>query len=257
MDAPEFRRQIGRGWNLFSVELRLGRTFICGVSLPIDEEFRRVALAPESSYAEIYRTGLSRSAYNFLIDDYSYFQFSWDNERAWRMAYYPNPWITGVADAQEILAGWEALETTGELTHEEASDLIDELPYRGAVPPIRFEYSYSQYREIAHPAAHLHMGRNSDNRWPCALLLGPAAFCMMIARLYYPDQWRPRSSFEDPHAANCLDLQFADVVQASQAVGQFTDRERRMLHLGRNLVPIRQPRDHETARRRSRQKQHR
>ncbi len=53
------------------------------------------------------------------------------------MAYLPNPWITGVAEAARVVANWEALVEIGELTHEEASDLFDELPYRGAVPPIR------------------------------------------------------------------------------------------------------------------------
>jgi len=72
-----------------------------------------------------------------LLWDYSFFQFSWESGQAWRMAYLPNPWITGVAEAARVVANWEALVEIGELTHEEASDLFDELPYRGAVPPIR------------------------------------------------------------------------------------------------------------------------
>lgn len=195
MDGPEFIRQIGRSWEFFK-QLTLDRTLIWKASLPVDEDFRRVALAPESFYAEIYRVGLSRSSYNFLLSDYSYFQFSWDSDAAWRLAYFPNPWIAGVPDAQDILDQWEALEEMGGLSHEDASDLIEELPYKGAIPAIRFEYSRQQYREIVHPAAHFHIGRNADNRWPCAVLLGPHAFSMLVARLYYADQWRTRSSFE-------------------------------------------------------------
>jgi len=246
MDAPEFIRQIGHAWNLFDVDLNLGRAMICPVLLLADDEVRRVAMEPESSYAEIYRVGLSRSAYNFILQDYSYFQFSWESEHAWRMAYFPNPWITGVADAQEAVEHWEAMEAVGYLTHEEASDLIGELPYMASVPPIRFEYSRSQYREISHPAAHFHIGRDVDNRWPCAVLLGPLAFSMMIARLYYPEHWRPRSSFEGASAADCLDLRFAEVIQGSQVVHDFTRVERRTLHLGRNMVPVEQAPEHET-----------
>jgi hypothetical protein len=246
MDAPEFIGLIRHAWTLFNADLNLGRAMICPVSLLVDDEFRRVALRPESSYGEIYRSGLSRSAYNFILQDYAYFQFGWEGEHAWRMAYFPNPWITGVADAQQALKHWEAMEEIGQLSHEEASDLIGELPYMGSVPSIRFEYSRSQYREIAHPAAHFHIGRNTDNRWPCAVLLGPLAFCMMIARLYYADHWRPRSSFEDAHAGDCLDLRFSEVIERSQVVHEFTSAERLTLHLGRNMVAIEQSPRRET-----------
>ncbi len=254
MEDAEFVRQIPIVWKLLNADLKLGRALICNVSLDVDEEFRKVALAPESSYADIYKAGLKRSAYNLLLWDYSFFQFSWESDQAWRMAYLPNPWIAGVADASRIVAEWEALEEMGELTHEDTSDLIDELPYRGAVPPIRFEYSRLAYREIGHPAAHFHVGRNSDNRWPCALLLGPVAFSMMIARLYYPEKWRTLSSFESAGVADCLDLQFGRIIQESSFVQEFTDTERRMLHLGRNMVPIERPLDHEPPHRRRRRR---
>jgi len=250
MDDAEFTRQIRSAWTLLNADLKLGRAIICNVSLDVDTEFRKVALAPESSYAQIYKVGLTRSAYNILLRDYSFFQFSWESDHSWRMAYLPNPWITGVADASRIVTQWEALEEMGELTHEEASDLIDELPYRGAVPPIRFDYSRSGYREIGHPAAHFHVGRDTDNRWPCALLLGPTAFAMMIARLYYSDQWRPLSSFETAGVVDCFDIRFAQVIQASGSVPEFTDTEQRMLHLGRNMVPIERVVDHEPQHRR-------
>jgi hypothetical protein len=72
--------------------------------------------------------------------------------------------------------------------------------------------------EIAHPAAHFHIGRNADNRWPCALLLGPLAFSMLIARLYYPDQRRSRSSFEGAPVGGCLGLRFAEAIRECQVV---------------------------------------
>src|SRR6476620_5744100 len=90
MDGPEFIRQIGRSWEFFK-QLTLDRTLIWKASLPVDEDFRRVALAPESFYAEIYRVGLSRSSYSFLLSDYSYFQFSWDSERRLEAGLFSKP----------------------------------------------------------------------------------------------------------------------------------------------------------------------
>lgn len=211
---------------------------VCAASLPVDLPFRKVALETESSYAEIYKIGLSRSAYNFVLTDYSYFQFSWDSLDSWRLAYFPNPWITGSPGAQEMVGRWEALEEVGGISFEEATSLIDELPYKGAVPPIRFEYARTAYREIAHPAAHFHMGRNEDNRWPCAVLLGPVAFSMLIARLYYPVQWRLRSSYHGAPTEDCLERRFGTEVGASAPVSDFSSAERLALHFGRNMLAV-------------------
>ena len=98
-------------------------------------------------------------------------------------AIFPNPWLSGVAAAEERLRHWETLEEIGALTHEDAANLIAEIPYVGAVPPIRFEFSDGQYKEIAHPAAHFHIGRHNQNRWPSSLCIGPKAFVLIIAKL--------------------------------------------------------------------------
>ncbi len=42
----------------------------------------------------------------------------------------------------------------------------------GTLAVRKYDYSRVAYREIGHPAAHFHVGRNNDNRWPCAILLG-------------------------------------------------------------------------------------
>jgi hypothetical protein len=254
MDESEFVSQIRLSWEFFKSNMSLGRAFITPRSLPYDEEFVRVALAPESSYSAIYIMGLNRSVYNFILQDYSYFQFQRDDDDAWRLAYFPNPWITGIIQAQEIVDRWERREQTGGLTHEETSDLIADLPYRAAVPPIRFEYARSQYREIAHPAAHFHVGQDPDNRWPCSLRLGPLAFTMMVGRLYYRDSWAVNSSFfsggEDK--GNCLDRRFMDIVQQVQVVHDFSPTEMRSLHIGRNMTAIARSADHEESHRRQR-----
>lgn len=52
-----------------------------------------------------------------------------------------------------------------------------------------------------------------------------------------------RGSFEGAPKATCLDLKFAEVIQASQTVHAFTAAERRALHLGRNMQSIEKPPD--------------
>jgi hypothetical protein len=236
MGGPEFAAEIRKAWRVFESDLKIGRMFTCATSLPIDNAFRDIVHTPDSLYRDIYRVGLSRSAYNFLLEDYSYFQFSWENEAAWRLAYYPNPWIAGVPGALALLKELEELEQSETLGSEDLDLLLDEFDYHSAVPPVRFEYSSQQYREIVHPAAHFHVGRNGDNRWPCALRLGPQAFSMMIARLYYSDRWNAKSNFAGQNVNPCIDATFLEVIQMCQVVYQFSEVERRGLHLGKNLI---------------------
>lgn len=236
MDEREFLSEIRRAWSFFR-ELELARAFSCAVSLPLDNEFKRASLDPDSTYERIFRTGLSRSAYNFLLNDYAYFQFSRSGGSSWRLAYYPNPWLSGIASAEFKLREWEALEERGRLDFEEVSELLAEIPYMNAIPLIRFEICPDSYQELAHPTAHFHIGLYNQNRWASALAIGPLCFSMLIAKMYYFDAWSARSKYCGATIGDCIEKRFLDVVAATTAVTPFSEQERRSLHLGKNLIP--------------------
>lgn len=231
MNADDFRRRIAQAWSLIENELEAGRTVSSLRSLPVSRDFNEVALKASSTYGDIYISAMSLSHYNFMMEDYAVFQFSWISESSWRLAYLPNPWISGVEDAARSLADWEALESMGGLDQEEMASLIDELPYQAAIPTIRFEYAVDQYREIAHPAAHLHIGRHTENRWALARPLDPLTFTMKILRLYYPNLWNSGSSFHGARPDSCLDRRFIAELSKIRVVHQFTELEQCSLHL--------------------------
>jgi len=182
---------------------------------------------------------LSLSHYNILLKDYSYFQFTWDGKSSWRLAYFPNPWIAGISAAAAQLDSWENQEELGTLSHEEVSMLMDELEYHGSIPPIRFEYSTAQYKEIAHPAAHFHIGRDSTNRWPVAIAIGPSLFTMIIAKFYYANSWARQSRFHGAVATEgCVDDLLIETAASARFVHDFSDTERRSPHFGRNLNAV-------------------
>ncbi len=230
MDADDFRRRISQAWTFLNDELGIIRTVSSLHSLPTNKDFNEVALSGSSTYAQIYRSAVSFSQYNFMLNDYAVFQYSWESADSWRLAYLPNPWVSGVEDAQRTLAEWEILEAFGGLNQEEVTSLIDELPYHGAIPPIRFEYAVGQYREIAHPVAHLHVGRHADNRWALARPLDPLTFTMTVIRLYYPAAWNPISSFHGGRVESCVDRRYMDELNRMRLAHQFTEEERRSLH---------------------------
>lgn len=236
MDEREFIQQIGLAWSAIKDRLKIDRTLVRKASLRVDAEFNAVALNPNSSYDDIYRTGLSRSHYNILLKDYSYFQFSYESQQSWRLAYYPNPRITGVPEAQEMQAELERQEREGLMTFEEVSELLYEMPSVVAVPAIRYEYSKGQYKELAHPAAHFHVGRDTQNRWPCAILLGPLAFILFVSKMYYPNAWEICSTYYGTEIEDCLDREFITIIANCSSVQDFSDHERRSFHLGKNMA---------------------
>ena len=230
MERNDFSRKIRAAWSFFKDRMQLVRVVSSLVPLARDEAFRRLVLEPEASYRAIYLLGLSRAHYNLLLSDYAYLQFSWASPGAWRLAYYPNPWISGVPSAEEALGEWEELEKNGLLANEDVDQLITDLPYLASVPPIRFEYAVDQYREIDHPAAHMHMGQHGENRWPFARLLDPLTFSMVITKLYYPALWNPQSRFVDATVQNCLEAALVEALRTPGRVHQFSEAERCTIH---------------------------
>lgn len=231
MQGADFRRRIIQAGSFLSDELDLVRTVSSLVSLAPNTNFNSVALDKSSTYSDIYRAAISLSYYNVMLSDFSIFQYSFSSSGSWRLAYFPNPWISGVEGAERLISEWEALESLGHFGEEEVANLIAELPYHSAVPAIRFEYAVDQYREMAHPAAHIHIGRHSENRWALIRPLDPLTFTMMVVRLYYPLFWNCRSSFHGFDVQNCVDLRFIAELKKMPLAHNFTDTERRSFHL--------------------------
>src|ERR1700712_5463842 len=128
MHAAEFRSRLRAAWAFLYDEIGIARSVSSLVSLNVDDEFNAVALNPNSSYQEIYISAVSRSHYNFILNDYSIYQFSWSNSSSWRLAFLPNPWIAGVEGAEDLVQDWENLESLGAYDQEEVAALISELP---------------------------------------------------------------------------------------------------------------------------------
>lgn len=196
-------------------------------SLSVNAEFNEIALDSDSMYKEIYLRALSLSYYNFLLEDYSVFQFSMKSEDEWRLAYLPNPWVTGVSTALSSISEWEALEEIGLYDQEDVAMLLGELPYHSSVPAIRFEYSAEQYAEFTHPGGHFHIGRDTDNRWATSRKFSPLLFVMMITKLYYRDKWlKNYKNLED----DCFEQKMILEIQGCGVSHHFSERERRTLH---------------------------
>lgn len=179
---------IARAWK-FAEALKLGEAFSNPAPMRPDEEFRSVALDPERHYEELYLCGLRRGQYNFILNDYSYFQFGIEQDDHVRFAYYPNPFYGATPTAVSELVELRQYVTEGVLEYEEYLHKMSELRQGQHPPLIRYENAPNQYLELRHPCSHLHLGHHSDNRWPVQRLLTPVAFALLIFKGFYPRAW--------------------------------------------------------------------
>lgn len=189
-------------------------------------EFKKVAYASNASYEDTYKAGLRFRAYNFLLTDYSFFQFWHDSEsqaKRLRYAYYPNPF------AFPIRSHWAE---TDLFDSELLEQVLDEAPLTYNRPPIRYDLAKEDYIETAHPCSHLTIGAHLSNRWPVARILTPRLFVLFIARHYYPEFWKGYE--EDRLTAdgfkNRLDQALADEKRTSELLSFSFCSQREKLH---------------------------
>jgi len=148
-------------------------------------EFRKCALSRRSTYTELYRLGLWKRHYNFLLHDYSYLQFAHypkpEQEMSLRYAFYVNPFDRSISKGLHDIIDEFDYETYFQLLEEQAED-----PHASV---IRYDVSMGGYIELKHPAAHFHVGLHQDSRWPVDKILSPLAFALLCLKLFYSDNW--------------------------------------------------------------------
>ncbi len=189
MKDPQFRRSIVTA---FSRLEELGITdwskFPNQRNLGTNTEFRSIALRGDSRYEEIYKCGLRLSHYNFMLEDYSFFQFSKDNNTPqYRYSFYANPYeipSTVLEFSAQAQLEEEELETS-EIYMQE----LDEALVTNITPPIRYDYDLNSYFPLRHPAGHLHIGIFQGSRLPVRRLLTPECFALFVVKHFYASEW--------------------------------------------------------------------
>ncbi len=175
MERHDVQNGIIRAWRTIEA-LELGETISTPVPLQVNEEFRNIVLDGSRGYLEIFMAGLKLSHYNFLLVDYSFFQFSWSSPNHVRYAYYPNPFASSDVDnGAAQIKRWQELVSAGLITHEEYLSILRDAKADFRIPLFRYENAPDQHRGLMHPCSHFHIGLHSENRWPLNRVLTPPA----------------------------------------------------------------------------------
>lgn len=186
MNERDFQRSISRAYSVAD-ELKISQSFSVPCSLGVNEEFRDTILDSKSTYLDVYYKAIQLGHYNFILQDFSFFQFSRNSDKDFRYAYYPNPHVDSDFSKIRELYDWVKEEV---LDEEEFMAILDSAKLKFSIPPIRYEYAEDQYKELKHPCSHFHIGFHSENRWPLSKLLTPYAFTLLILNQYYSEHWK-------------------------------------------------------------------
>ncbi len=218
MRRSDFDRSVRQG---FHVLLDLGITSwdrqVSLRSMDPTEDYRRIAFSPDVEYEDIFRAGLRYRAYNFLLEDYSYFQFWCESgrlARRLRYAYCPNPFEWN--DLEDELARITELFTDMNV-YETLHQLLQEAPLKIGRPPIRYDLAMDERHQLKHPAAHLTVGGHRENRWPVCRVLTPKLFVLFVSKHYYGEQWSAQETGQNStdRFINPYDQALADEKRAS------------------------------------------
>lgn len=189
MNEGDLARSLKRAWQ-FVKAVGVDELFTDPSAITVSDSFKKVALDPTSTYEALYLEGLSGGQYNILLADYSFFQFGGTSDETLRYAYYPNPFLGASRQAISELAELRTYVDEGVLDMDEFLHRVSELRFTQHPPLVRYENAPSQYVELVHPCSHLHIGHHSGNRWPVRRVLTPAAFTLLLLKLFYADFWQ-------------------------------------------------------------------
>lgn len=232
MRRTDVESGIYSSWAFLS-KIGLALSFSNPATLPVDREFRDLALNPDTAYKDLYMNGLQNSHYNILLIDHSYLQFGWTSDDDIRFAFYANPFVLngkGLDNFKKIKDLFEA----DMLDFEQYSTLLNDAKPESRIPLIRYENSPAQHRGLQHPCSHFHIGHHSENRWAVKRILTPCAFSMLIAKQYYSEFWDTCNTEQTGKSLKVLDEHFINERLACREVDAdyFDEHEERSFHFG-------------------------
>ncbi|MBV9759159.1 MAG: DUF2290 domain-containing protein [Acidobacteriaceae bacterium] len=183
----KFRAELSAGFKLLEdLALAAYRNHWPAVDPATTESLRNSA-----SYIDAYNLYLTLQAYDFLLDDGSFFFFRRKplDQSLLSYGYFECPY-RGVSYSDFTSSRGEP----GEGAWQDYEEYCAQRPRRLHILPLRYDWSPALYREGAHPASHLHMGYESELRLAVDAVLTPVQFVLIIIRHFYVRTWEATAS---------------------------------------------------------------
>jgi len=152
-------------------------------------------LRSAEGYVETYNRYFTYQAYDILLDDGAFFFFrrNLQDETLLSYGYFESPYIA-MSFGQFVCEFYGSNPQAGIDVWQEYEEYRSQLPLRSHIVPLRYDWSPSLYREGAHPAAHLHLGYDTELRLAVDAILTPLQFVLLVIRHFYLKAWEKTAS---------------------------------------------------------------
>ena len=159
-------------------------------------EFR--SSAQKDNYINSFIVGLEMDDYDFLLNDGSYFQFSFDkdeNDFALRMAFYPTINDISYPDFLHEFLELDINECGSEFIEDYQQYLSEqEIKF---ITSMRYDYNTKISKPLVHSSSHVHFGFEENIRIPMDKILFPSAFVKLVLQYFYYDNWKEKILQDD------------------------------------------------------------
>ncbi len=170
------------------------------------DEFKKAS--QQRDYYNAYKVAKRNLDYNFLLNDDSFFQFSFERNESGlpsvRYAFFQNP--QEYIDYGEYILEFvkEDLLVVGELFREEYEQYLTELQINSASIPIRYDLDVKNYKALIHSVSHIHIGHMNDVRIPCNKIISPKKFALFVIKHSNYSLWKDLIEGENSYTINLL-----------------------------------------------------
>lgn len=163
-----------------------------------------IEASKSSDYRHVYNTALENGDYDIILEDHSFFQFSFSKREGQlakgmiRFAFYETPKEVPSYDEYLEEIGFSSLECQEEFM-EEYEQYLDEQNFKKSVTPIRYDYDYDLHKKLIHSISHIHFGHSNEIRIPTKKVITPQLFTSLVLQNFYYRQWKEKIN-------NCSDF---------------------------------------------------
>lgn len=183
-------------FNMFNIKIESNKTKILDFSYDNLSYDFKINLS-SGSYIDIYKNARKNYDYDFLIEDNSFFQFTYvlkeQKIRKLRYAFYECPFNVLSYDlflTNVVCLDKDEIEKCGLELYDEYQQYISEGNIKSNILSLRYDYDETLYNGLIHPVSHLHIGLNNEIRIPINSLLSPKCFASQTIKYIYYNDWK-------------------------------------------------------------------
>jgi hypothetical protein len=199
MSKGQFRTQVREVYNVYKT-LGLAQSFNDQATYPPE----LAGAVRKRSYRDEWEHYVRNSRYDIKLSDWSLLQFRPQSESNRDPSYCYQDCPLELLSYEDFVADVFGADagSVGDEFWEEYEQSVYTSRLKASVTPIRYDYSPTLYAEGVHPAAHIHIGYQSEIRLFTERKLLPLSFGLFVLRQVYPKKWKDFLKF-DKAAALC------------------------------------------------------